>query len=392
MKTKVLIILVVGVLLVGTAPAVDMEAVAVDNPCNSGELSSPNSVGAYEPLPDRVCGAVDYVYKIGKYEVTNAQYCEFLKTVAASDPHGLYDPNMAITNEEGCGITRSGSEGSYTYNIMPGRANKPVKWVSFWDACRFANWLHNGQGSGSTEMGAYTLTSEGIANNTVTRSVGWKWAVTSEDEWYKAAYHKNDGVTGNYWDYPTGSDTPPTAEAPPGTDMLNGSANYDGGWGDIEETNVGAYTAKPSSSPYGTFDQGGNAWEWNESALNWEGYSLRGVRGGEASSNVGEGAPGISALHAMFRGLTPANEGYNDVGLRVVENPEPINPGDADRNGCVNFVDFAFLANHWGDWPQPSTQWQDGDFYDDDVVDMNDLSLLADFWLDGCTYLIIGEN
>ena len=30
--------------------------------------------------------------------------------------------------------------------------NKPVNYVSFWDAARFANWLTNGQGSGGTEM------------------------------------------------------------------------------------------------------------------------------------------------------------------------------------------------------------------------------------------------
>ena len=28
----------------------------------------------------------------------------------------------------------------------------------------------------------------------------------NEDEWYKAAYHKNDGVTANYWDYATGAE------------------------------------------------------------------------------------------------------------------------------------------------------------------------------------------
>ena len=35
------------------------------------------------------------------------------------------------------------------------------------------------------------------------------WVIPTEDEWYKAAYHKNDGDTGNYFDYPTSSDTVP---------------------------------------------------------------------------------------------------------------------------------------------------------------------------------------
>ncbi len=39
-------------------------------------------------------------------------------------------------------------------------AEGPVNWVSFWDAARFVNWLHNGQptgaqGLGTTEDGAY---------------------------------------------------------------------------------------------------------------------------------------------------------------------------------------------------------------------------------------------
>ena len=41
-------------------------------------------------------GAVQSVYKIGKTEVTAAQYCAFFNAIAQnSDPHGLYNTNMA---------------------------------------------------------------------------------------------------------------------------------------------------------------------------------------------------------------------------------------------------------------------------------------------------------
>ena len=96
----------------------------------------------------------------------------------------------------------------------------------------------------------------------VNRKSDWKWAISSDDEWFKAAYHKNDGATGNYFYHPTGSDTPPTAEVPPeGTN----STNHWPAFSESQDylTDVGAYTL--SSSPYGTFDQGGNVWEWNES-------------------------------------------------------------------------------------------------------------------------------
>ena len=52
--------------------------------------------------------------------------------------------------------------------------------------------------------------------------------------------------------FPTGSDTAPTGEAPPGS---TNSANFDLPSPD-PNNEMGAYTL--SESPYGTFDQGGN--------------------------------------------------------------------------------------------------------------------------------------
>ena len=73
------------------------------------------------------------------------------------------------------GITRSGGSGSYTYSAIAGRGNMPVNFVSFYDALRFANWLHNGQPTGAqdnttTEDGAYTITALGISNNSTSRA------------------------------------------------------------------------------------------------------------------------------------------------------------------------------------------------------------------------------
>jgi hypothetical protein len=111
------------------------------------------------------------------------------------------------------GIVRSGSPGNYSYTVKSPALggsyaydDKPVVLVSSGDAMRFANGLHNdqpngAQDAGTTEDGAYTLngaTSVG-AMAAVTRNAGARWWLPSEDEWYKAAYHQNDGVTGNYW-------------------------------------------------------------------------------------------------------------------------------------------------------------------------------------------------
>jgi formylglycine-generating enzyme required for sulfatase activity len=57
-------------------------------------------------------GAVDYTYRISKYEVTNAQYVEFLNAVAASDPNGLYNSEMA-TGETALSTVHAGLQPSF---------------------------------------------------------------------------------------------------------------------------------------------------------------------------------------------------------------------------------------------------------------------------------------
>jgi hypothetical protein len=51
--------------------------------------------------------------------------------------------------------TSGASDGS-KYAAKTNMADKPVNFVSWFDAARVANWLQNGQGSGSTETGDYT--------------------------------------------------------------------------------------------------------------------------------------------------------------------------------------------------------------------------------------------
>lgn len=127
-------------------------------------------------------GAVDYQYLIGTYEVTIGQYTAFLNAVAQSDPYSLYNTSMAL-NLNVAGISRTGSPGSYTYSVIAPAgvtpagaerpADRPITYVSWFDAARFANWMHNGQGSGSTETGAYTIstgviTAASRTNNVIT--------------------------------------------------------------------------------------------------------------------------------------------------------------------------------------------------------------------------------
>lgn len=89
-----------------------IESVTVGNPGNPGEARF-----------DGTFGRVDYVYQIGRYEVTTGQYASFLNAVAADDPHGPYSLLM-WTHEHGCKIARSGSPSGRTYGVAPDRSDR----------------------------------------------------------------------------------------------------------------------------------------------------------------------------------------------------------------------------------------------------------------------------
>lgn len=209
---------------------------------------------ACDPQPGGCIGSVDYFYRMAKYEVTNAQYAEFLNAKALSDPYGLYNLNMANFNG---GITRSGSDGSYSYSVITGREAMPVNFVSVFDAMRFVNWVHNGQGNHDTESGAYTMPTSTFGLPPARNSNAWIFLPTN-DEWHKAAYY--DADAGDFFDYPAGSDTVITCSAPT-TDTNR--ANCGGVVGGF--TKVGSYSGSPS--PSGTFDQAGNIAEWTETEV-----------------------------------------------------------------------------------------------------------------------------
>ena len=80
-----------------------MEFVRVPAPGGAANPGDP-SEALSNPYP-RYPGSVGYEYRIGMYEVTRGQYCDFLNCAARSDPYGLYNGGM--------GIGRSGTEGAY---------------------------------------------------------------------------------------------------------------------------------------------------------------------------------------------------------------------------------------------------------------------------------------
>lgn len=303
-------------------PLVEIETVLVGDAGNFAPTNSP--------------GAVAYDYRIGKFEVTIAQYAAFLNAVAASDPHGFYDTRMA-TDLQVAGISRSGYDGSYSYATIgpygstpagassPG--NRPITYVDWFDAVRFCNWLHNGATNGAdTETGAYSLTN---AYGLITRNEGAKWWLPSEDEWHKAAFYKKSALpNSDYSIYPfvTAYGTPRNDL---GTDTAtDGHANYkmwNFGVGYVFSvtqttsysagqnylTDVGAFSNSPS--PWGTFDQGGNVYEWCDSlrALGGVNRVARGGYWGSEQEGHLSASGGVNSL-----GAHPTNAN-SAIGFRV---------------------------------------------------------------------------
>jgi formylglycine-generating enzyme len=225
-------------------------------------------------------GSVNYEYQIGKYPITIAQYAEFLNAVAANDIYALYDANLA-TNLNIVGIKQNGATGSYSYSVQDNSGysgNRPITYINWWRACRFTNWMANGQPTGAqdsktTEDGTYTLSGAVSGNakpiNSINPNTGKTplYYIAREDEWYKAAYYNAQSQT--YTRFATQSNEIPgnVISSKPNqvnyinpeslmcttqsTELLTGVVNY--------LTDVGAFTA--SASYYGTYDQCGNVWE-----------------------------------------------------------------------------------------------------------------------------------
>jgi formylglycine-generating enzyme required for sulfatase activity len=301
-------------LLASVAPlqAVTIETVPVGYAGNAPDVDY--GVGQF--------GAVPYDFRIGTYEVTNAQFVEFLN---AKNGLGFFATLMDANSNMRAGIVRTGFPGPITYSVAPNFADKPVAGVSWMTAIRFANWMHNGQGNGDTENGAYTIPAD-TPDAIITRNPGATWFLPSEDEWYKAAYYQPaalGGDTDNYWLYPTRSNAAPTAATAdasgnvsnPGVNVANylQQANWNGTASGNVTTVGGAGPA--SSSFFGTSDQGGNVQEWTEGVRVHPSQGiLRNKRGGSWA---------FFSMVASVRDFNSQNTNAVAQGFRLATIPEP---------------------------------------------------------------------
>jgi len=296
------------------------------------ELVTVGNAGNANDTGGSFIGAVAYDYQIGKYEVTIGQFTAFLNAVAATDTYSLYYSWMG-TDGHIAGISRAGSSGSYSYSAI-GSANRPIAYVSWFQALRFSNWMANGQPTGAqtsttTENGAYVMNGavhgvtpgNAVAKNATNPNTGAPptFSIPTSNEWYKAAYYSPtlNGGTGGYYAYATQSNTAPGNVVGSAANQ----ANYNNGVYSVTQsdgyyttqnylTDVGAFTG--SGSFYGTFDQSGNVDEWNDD-LDGAPAVYRTLRGGHwgygafwLSSSDSSGAAGEGG-YVGFRLASPVS-------------------------------------------------------------------------------------
>lgn len=275
------------------ANSFEIEFVYIGDPNNPDDTTgSPNPVGN-----------VQYGYRIGKHEISRGMI-----TKANNEGDlGIWLPSMV------------GVPGGPRDEM----AASSITWVA---AATFVNWLNTSQGyhaaynlDGVEEVYPWTVQlwssadAWQVGGENLLRHKDAVYFLPSVDEWYKAAYYDPNARV--YYDYPTGSDTPPTAVAS-GTDADTAvySMEFDDGPADINLAG--------GLSPYGTMGQGGNVFEWEETEydlVNDSTYPTRAFRGGSWD------APVSDFLHSTSRwGHGDRSLIFDMFGFRVASVvPEP---------------------------------------------------------------------
>jgi formylglycine-generating enzyme required for sulfatase activity len=253
-------------------------------------IGNTNNAGDPDGSPTN-CGAVAYEYRIGKYEV---------------------------------------SEHQFSCTSGPGNENhKPKAWITWYEAVRFCNWLT----TGSEETGLYVFVEgefESIRNRQdAAEEYGVVYCLPTEDEWYKAAYYDPDKPGGaGYWDSPAGTNTM-YARPPAEDDGAAANAEHVASGTTVE---IDAYPL--SASPYGTQQQAGNVYEWNETSID----TNRGCRGGSYYHDISDAYRGESSSYTPdgvagsigFRVVAIGDAFYHSL-MATAEEHGSVSPGPSVR-------------------------------------------------------------
>jgi len=212
-------------------------------------------------------GSVGYEYRLGRTEVTTAQWIEFFNTFTTQDYHREW---LTRPNLWGAQVDPTYTGPGLRYRLrgdLPGAGDIAAYGITWRTAALYCNWLHNGKSSdpASLESGAYDASTfldlpGNLFTDQATRSPGARYWIPSLDEWLKAAHWSPDNsANGGWYTYPNASDTP-LVYGPPGQGQANAGFNLPGPAENYIP--LGSYPATPSI--WGTLDMAGCGSEWTE--------------------------------------------------------------------------------------------------------------------------------
>ncbi len=252
-----------------------------------------------------------------------------------SSPFGgvAYGYRMGVTKVPQDWITKATNSGMTNVTAGAWTGMQPAAFMQWYEAAAFVNWLNTSTG----HQAAYDLSfSAGWRMALWSSDAAWDndpgagqdlnlyrhkdaaYFLPSEDEWYKTAFHKADGATGEYWDYATGSNAAPIGVL---GGRVAGTAVYDDPYRNPVPSTPAEVDNTGGLSPCGTQGQGGNVFEWLESAFtgpNDAPSEDRAFRGGNWNNSE-------INLRSSARGLAAPTASNNYLGFRVasVSVPEP---------------------------------------------------------------------
>lgn len=208
--------------------------------------------------------------------------------------------------------------GQFHYELRsdwPDPGMMPVRGISWYNAARYCNWLHNGKALSLEALvtGAYDTTSwytdpDGRVHADERHLPGADFWIPTKDEWLKAAHYDptKDG-TGGWWQSPHQSDDPIIYGAP----WEGGQSNAFYRGDDLTRYPLALYPDVRSF--YGLLDLSGGAAEWNEDF--WDGTLNEITRWADGSSvhfNVGD-----SQIDLVYAGTTRFASDESTIGLRI---------------------------------------------------------------------------
>ncbi len=301
------------------------------------------------PGEDVQPGGPTHTFRIGRFEVTNAEYVRFLNDALdrPTDARGQFldhgDPPVGVVRltgdstlvfDAGAGAAIQVADGRY--EVMSGKEDHPVVGVSWYGAAKLCNWLTVAQGmelpdqrayhEGPQKADWYPVTADGAALVANVRGFrlpmdGGTGGPSAFNEWHKAAARMGSSATGVPLFgalYGFGRSTLGPADAnylgsaDTQTDELTPAGFFDG----VSRLADGVTRTRDTSNGYDLYDLCGNAAEWVHDGGN--AAENRAIRGGHFNN-----ARGSPFLRAAIRGSLAADSVHAFVGFRVAQALEP---------------------------------------------------------------------